>query len=233
MSNNVVEFMFDQNKIRTTLVEDSVWFVASDVSKSLGYSQTNAMNKLVEDEDKQKRTLYSGGNYVNQSLISESGLYQAIFNSTLPDAKRFKRWVTSTVLPSLRKTGGYVVGEEHVQSEDEMIYLAMQMMERKIQAMKPKADYHDQWMSSEGTYTTSQVAKQLGISARKLNQFLKQEGVKWQNKDLPKAGYEDWFKVIEVAYDNKQSGETGINTQCRVNTEGVQEILSLYQKKAS
>ena len=109
----------------------------------------------------------------------------------------------------------------------------MQMMERKIREMKPKAEYHDQWMSSEGSYTISEVAKRLGISAIALNKFLRQEGVKWQNKDLPKVGYESWFKIIDYVYRDSKTGTTQITTQCRVSPDGIKNIVNLYQKKTA
>lgn len=99
---------FENYQIRIITDEQGEpWFVASDVAAVLGYAQTNNMNKLIDEDDKNKRVLQIGGNYVNQSLINESGLYQAIFGSTKLEAKRFKRWVTSEVLPSIRKTGSY------------------------------------------------------------------------------------------------------------------------------
>jgi len=99
---------FENYQIRIITDEQGEpWFVASDVAAVLGYAQTNNMNKLIDEDDKNKRVLQIGGNYVNQSLINESGLYQAIFGSTKLEAKRFKRWVTSEVLPSIRKIGSY------------------------------------------------------------------------------------------------------------------------------
>jgi len=108
----VVMFSNEQfGSIRIEQDGDQLWFVASDVARALGYEKTNSMNKLIDEEDKRKRVLQSGANYVNQSLITEAGLYQAIMSSTLPAAKAFKRWVMSEVLPSLRKTGQYQVAD--------------------------------------------------------------------------------------------------------------------------
>lgn len=108
--NAVVMFSNEQfGSIRIEQEDDVLWFIASDVARALGYSQTSNMNKLIDDEDKRKRTIQNGVNHVNQSLITEAGLYQAIMASTLPAAKAFKRWVMSEVLPSIRKTGQYQV----------------------------------------------------------------------------------------------------------------------------
>lgn len=71
--------------------QGEVWFIASEIADILGYAQTNSMNKLLDETEKKKRNLLIGGNYQNQSLISESGLYALIFGSTKDEAKRFKR----------------------------------------------------------------------------------------------------------------------------------------------
>ena len=107
-SMNIIPFNFDSKQIRVVEINNEPWFFAQDLALSLGYSSTNAMNKIIDDEDKQIHTILDGATYKKQSLISESGMYQAIFGSTLETAKVFKKWVTSTVLPSIRKTGGYI-----------------------------------------------------------------------------------------------------------------------------
>lgn len=106
---NIVPFDFEGHQLRTLQDEHGdPWFVASDLSALLGYAQTNSMNKLIDDEDRKNVALQIGGNYANQTLINESGMYAAIFGSTKEEAKRFKRWVTSEVLPSIRKNGDYL-----------------------------------------------------------------------------------------------------------------------------
>lgn len=102
----VKDFDFDGSAIRT--LSDGVgevWFVAKDVADILGYAKTNNMTERLDDDEKQ--TLYVAASQNNQTLINESGLYSAVMGSQKPEAKRFKKWVTSEVLPSIRKTGGY------------------------------------------------------------------------------------------------------------------------------
>lgn len=96
-------------EIRTVTVDDEPWFVGKDVAEALGYSNTrDALSTHVADEDKNTVVISDGkrGN-PNQTVINESGLYALIFGSKLESAKRFKHWVTSEVLPTIRKTGGY------------------------------------------------------------------------------------------------------------------------------
>lgn len=108
MSNAVAlnEFDFNGNAVRTMTDDDSeVWFVAKDVADILGYAKTNNMTERLDEDE--KRTLYIAASQNNQTLINESGLYNAVMGSQKDEAKQFKKWVTSEVLPSIRKTGGY------------------------------------------------------------------------------------------------------------------------------
>ena len=97
-------------KIRMVMVDDEPWFVAKDISDKLGYAQTSNMMKRIDDEDFKSSVL--DGMNMKSLLINESGLYSAIIGSKLPSAKQFKHWVTSEVLPTIRKTGGYVNNDE-------------------------------------------------------------------------------------------------------------------------
>jgi prophage antirepressor-like protein len=111
MKHEITPFNYNGTPLSTVTDEHGeIWFVAKEVAEILGYTQTNSMNKLLDDSEKKKINLRIGGNYQNQSLISESGLYSAIFGSTLEGAKVFKKWVTSEVLPTIRKTGKYESG---------------------------------------------------------------------------------------------------------------------------
>lgn len=95
-------------QIRTVVINGEPWFVGNDVAKPLGYvAPKNAVAKYVDDEDKQKHQFDSSGQAREMVIINESGLYSLIFGSQMESAKKFKRWVTSEVLPSIRKTGTY------------------------------------------------------------------------------------------------------------------------------
>ena len=107
MENMVQVFSFEENEVRTLLIEDEVWFVGKDVATILGYGKTqNAISAHVDDEDKTTALIQgTGSNYKSKTvLINESGVYSLVMSSKLPTAKKFKRWVTSEVLPSIRKT---------------------------------------------------------------------------------------------------------------------------------
>ncbi|MBL4988403.1 bro family toxin-antitoxin system, toxin component [Enterococcus xinjiangensis] len=101
-------FNFEQNKVRTILVNDEPYFVGKDVAEILGYERAdNAIRNHVDDEDKLTHQISASGQNRNMTIINESGLYSLILKSKLPSAKKFKRWVTSEVLPTIRKTGSY------------------------------------------------------------------------------------------------------------------------------
>ena len=116
----------DFGDIRTTTVDNESWFVGKDIATALGYSNASkAVMAHVDDEDKQFMMLTSSdsqnGNLVKTALINESGLYSLILSSKLPSAKKFKRWVTSDVLPTLRKTGQYKIVEAPAMSEQRVL----------------------------------------------------------------------------------------------------------------
>ena len=106
--NELQEFSFKENKIRSLVINDEPWFIGKEVASVLGYNDTNqAIRKHVDDEDKLTRQFDGSGQNRNMVIINESGLYSLILSSKLPQAKEFKRWVTSEVLPAIRKTGSY------------------------------------------------------------------------------------------------------------------------------
>lgn len=97
-------------EVRTVTIDNEPWFVGNDVAKPLGYAEPkNAVAKYVDDEDKLRHQFDSSGQSREMVIINESGLYSLIFGSKMPKAKEFKRWVTSEVLPAIRRTGSYLL----------------------------------------------------------------------------------------------------------------------------
>ena len=110
-------FSFENAQLRTLGTADAPLFVAIDVAKALGYSQpAKGVNDRVDPEDLIKQEIETNGGRQFVNCVNESGLYALIFGSKLPSAKRFKRWVTSEVLPAIRKSGHYAVTEEKISS---------------------------------------------------------------------------------------------------------------------
>ncbi|ACC56370.1 TPA: phage antirepressor protein [Acinetobacter baumannii] len=111
---NISVFNFNQNEIRTVLKDDGeIWFVASDVATVLEYSVASAMIRHLDEDEKGVSIVHTLGGEQEVSIISESGLYSATLKSRKPEAKQFKKWITSDVLPSIRKNGGYIAGQEN------------------------------------------------------------------------------------------------------------------------
>ena len=113
MANDIKIFENEEfGKIRTVLIDDQTWFVGKDIAEALGYSNPRkAISDHVDDEDKGVTNRYTLGGRQDITVINESGLYSLILSSKLPKAKKFKRWVTSEVLPAIRKTGMYAVNQ--------------------------------------------------------------------------------------------------------------------------
>ena len=178
--------------IRTMSNEQGeVMFCAKDVCDALGYAKArNAVMQHVDDEDKTTALIQGGGsNYKSQAIfINESGLYSLILSSKLESAKRFKHWVTSEVLPAIRKQGGYMVARPEETNEEILaralliMQAAVQSRDEEIARLQPKADYADEVLDSVSCITTTQLAKELGMTAQELNRRLCEMRIQyWQS----------------------------------------------------
>ena len=180
-------------------------FCAKDVAEALGYSNgRDAVRKHVDGEDKTTVAICdTGSNYKSQAtFINESGLYSLILSSKLEGAKRFKHWVTSEVLPSIRKQGGYMVVRPD-ESNEVILARALQIMQATLQRrdeqiakLQPRADYADHVLDSVSCFTTTQLAKELDMTAQELNRLLCEMHIQyWQSgqyllyADYARQGY--------------------------------------------
>lgn len=187
--------VFENNKfgeIRILIINNQLWFVGNDVAKALGYSNIRkVVPDHVDDEDKQRTQIRYAGQNREVTVINESGLYSLILSSKLPTAKEFKRWVTSEVLPSIRKHGAYMTEDtiKKVMAEpDFIIQLATELkkeqeqnkqltatcsqQQQMIGELKPKADYVDRILKSDSLVTITQIAKDYGMSGQGMNKVL-------------------------------------------------------------
>ena len=156
-------------------------FCAKDVAEALGYSNgRDAVRKHVDGEDKTTVAICdTGSNYKSQAIfINESGLYALILSSKLDSAKRFKHWVTSEVLPSIRKQGGYMMARPN-ESDEVILARALQIMQATLQRrdeliakLQPRAEYADHVLDSISCFTVTQIGKELGMTGHDLNVLL-------------------------------------------------------------
>lgn len=190
-------FNFEGNEVRTVVIENEPFFVGKDVTGILGYSNSrDALLKHVDSEDKETLTSQNTTleNIPNRGLISinESGLYGLIMSSKLPNAKKFKRWVTSEVLPAIRKHGAYMTSEtieDLLTNPDNIIKLATQLKterkgrliaEQRVGELQPKATYYDQVLANKSLVTITVIAKDYGMSGREMNSLLHDLGVQYR-----------------------------------------------------
>ena len=165
-------------EVRTlTNEQGETFFVGKDVAQALGYSNTRkALQDHVDDEDKGVTKRDTLGGIQQMVVINESGLYSLVLSSKLPQAKEFKRWITSEVLPQIRQTGGYIPTTNPrtggVLTESEMFEAANKIVARTIARSNLPAD---------DCFTASQVAESLDITANMLNHFLVDKGVQFWN----------------------------------------------------
>lgn len=165
--NEVQLFNFESHEVRSLLLNNEPWFVGKDVAEALGYSKArNAIATHIDSEDKKDAPIQGTlGGVQEMTIINESGLYSLVLSSKLPSAKKFKRWVTSEVLPALRKTGQYQVKEL---SGSELMAKALieaqsvlAAKDKQIEEMKPKALFADAVSASKGSISVGSLAKLL------------------------------------------------------------------------
>lgn len=245
--NEVQLFNFENHEVRSLLINSEPWFVGKDVAEVLGYkNQNDALVKHVDDEDKDTIAIRDSiGRNRNTPIINESGLYSLVLSSKLPSAKKFKRWVTSEVLPALRKTGQYQVKEL---SGSELMAKALieaqsvlAAKDKQIEEMKPKVVFADAVATSHTSILVGELAKilkQNGIDMgqKRLFAWLREKGylIKRQGTDynMPtqKAMELGLFEIKEGSYVNG-SGVNITTKTPKVTGKGQQYFINKFLAK--
>ena len=212
MMSNLQFFNFEGNEVRGILINDEPCFVGTDVANILGYADsTRAINQHVDKEDRKSLSYKASGDLIpslwkkkndfsNKVLITESGVYSLIFGSQQPNAKRFKRWVTSEVLPAIRKYGAYMTDQKAfnvVNNKDGLADLLQQAADQlkekdikieeveaknknltiQLEESNKKASYLDVILGTPDLLATTQIAADYGYSAMAFNKLLKSVGI--------------------------------------------------------
>lgn len=213
-------------EIRTMNIDGQPYFVGKDIAEILGYSNTrDALARHVDDEDKNTVVIPDGIGNPNKTVINESGLYSLILSSKLPKAKEFKHWVTSEVLPSIRKTGGYnsQVSEEYKQKRLEAMMMnakarLMKEQNRRIELMIKNPDFKPSEYGIDApviskVYTATQVGEMFGVSANKIGRIATANNLKTEE-------YGEWFKD-KAKYADKEV------PSFRYNEKGIEKLREL------
>lgn len=244
--NELKQFNFENNQARTLLINDEPWFVGKDVAEILGYSNPrDALSKHVDSEDKNSVAIHDGnkGN-PNLTIINESGVYALVFSSKLQSAKKFKHWVTSEVLPTLRKTGSYatpqLTGEELMAKALIEAKSVLERQNKQIIEMKPKAIFADAVATSDTSILIGGLAKLIkqngtDIGQKRLFERMRNDGYLIKtgtSKNMPtqKAMEKGLFEVKERVISNPD-GSTRITRTTKVTGRGQIYFINMFKKE--
>ena len=242
-------FDFHGQQVRTVTINNEPYFVGRDVTKILQYSNgPKAIRDHVDEEDKLTERIVLAGQHGEVQVINESGLYSLILTSKLPKAKEFKHWVTSEVLPAIRKHGAYMTDQKAfdvVHNADGLADLLQQAADQlkakdiQIAEMKPKAIFADAVSTSSSSILVGQLAKILKqngveIGQNRLFAWLRNHGYlgkRGNNKNVPtqRAVAMGLFKTKETAVTHGD-GHTTIQITTKVTGKGQQYFINKFLK---
>ena len=231
-------------EVRSIVIDDEPWFVGKDVAKALGYTDLNhSILDHVDEEDRRKEMIFDGKQNKETTIINESGMYSLILSSKLPSAKRFKHWVTSEVLPSIRKNGGYINNQENLTSEQILanaVLVAQNVIaekDKQIERMKPKEIFADAVSASETSILVGELAKLIkqngvDIGQNRLFQKLRDMGyLTKKNYPTQKAMDLKLFEIVERTI-TAANGSTKITQTPKVTGKGQQYFINKFLKSS-
>ncbi|WP_390410082.1 phage antirepressor [Lacticaseibacillus jixiensis] len=252
--NELQLFDFHGQSIRTVLVDDQPMFVGKDVAEVLGYQNgSRDINAHVDAEDRLKYQISTSGQDRVMTVINESGLYSLVLSSKMPNAKEFKHWVTSEVLPSIRKHGAYMTPEtieKTLTNPDFIIRLATQLKDEQAktaaltadnEAMKPKALFADAVATSHTTILVGDLAKMIkqngvDIGAKRLFAWMREQGYLIKrigadyNSPTQRAMELGLFEVKETAISHSD-GHVTVQKTPKVTGKGQQYFINKFIQK--
>lgn len=248
--NDMQTFTYNSNEVRTVEMNGEPWFVLKDVCEVLGISHiTDTAKRMDEDEVGQTEVTDSMGRKQSTYVINESGLYNVILRSDKPEAKPFRKWVTSEVLPSIRKHGAYMTPETlqaAILNPDTLIQLCQQIKAEQDknaaltaansqltvdkQIMQPKADYFDELVDRNLLTSFRETAKQLEIGEKSFIQFLLDKKYIYRDKKgklMPYAEKNNGLFEVKECFNEKTQWS---GTQTLVTPKGRETFRLLYLK---
>lgn len=222
-------FNYQDTPVRTVMVDGEPWFVLADLTKVLGLSQYRT-DRLDDDMIRNHPILDSIGRTQNATIVAEPGMYEVVIRSDKPEAVAFRRWITTEVLPAIRKTGSY--GQVELTREQRMAQAVLDAQsviaekDEKIASLEPKAEAYESFMNADGTYSVGRVAKMLGRSQNKLFAELRNHGVliaKGHMHNTPYQKYMHHFKVTPYSYERRDD-TIGCSYTTTVQPSGIEFI---------
>ena len=209
-------------QIRTVDVNGEIYFVGKDVAAALGYlAERNAIAAHVDNDDKMTHRISASGQNRDMTIINESGLYSLVLSSGLPNAKKFKRWITVEVIPSIRKNGGYLANQENLTPEQivaNALIVAQNIIankDKQIEEMQPKADYFDALVERNLLTNFRDTAKELNIGEKHFIGFLIDRKFIYRDQSKKLKPYADkvekgLFEIKE--FNSRYSDHSGLQT---------------------
>ena len=252
--NELQNFNFSGQNVRIITINDEPWFVGKDVADILGYSNSRkALSDHVDDEDKGVTKSDTLGGSQNITIINESGLYSLILKSKKPEAKQFKRWVTSEVLPTIRKHGAYMTDsklEEALLNPDTLINLATQLKQEREekaqlialnstlavenQIMQPKAQYFDDLVERNLLTNFRDTAKMLKIKQNQFINWLLENKYIYRDKKSKLMPYAQYNETLFEIKESKGATSAWKGSQTLITPTGRETFnLLLNENKAS
>lgn len=254
--NNLQIFNSEEfGSVRTMVIDNEPWVVGKDVAEILGYKDTSdAMRRHVDDEDKLTRRFTDSGQNREMYIINESGLYSLILSSKMPNARKFKHWVTSEVLPSIRKHGAYMTEqtlEQALTSPDFLIQLATKLKDEQEKnkalteannRMKPKEIFADAVMTSEHSILIGELAKLIAqngyaIGQKRLFAWMREHGYLLKqggSYNLPAQRYVEagLFEIKESSISNPD-GSVRLTRTTKVTGKGQVYFINKFLKEVA
>lgn len=227
-------------EIRTVIIDGEPWFVGKDVCRALGYvDQYSGVRKNVDAEDKRGCPVGSTSGIQETTVINESGLYSLIFGSKLESAKKFKKWVTSEVLPSIRKTGTYSIKtkkdsymiEDPIERAKHWIEEQEETKElrEKVMELKPKGEYFDALVESKLLTNFRDTAKEFHVSPGEFTKWLTEKGYIYKDRRGVIKPYEQYRKAGLFQLKDFKTPYGYSNTQTYITVKGKETFRILMQ----
>ena len=260
MKNEVKIYANDEfGKVRVVTIDGEPWFVGRDIARVLGYANPNdALAKRVDEEDKGVAKCDTLGGIQDLVVINESGLYSLILSSKLPTAKTFKRWVTSEILPSVRKYGAYATADtidkilsdpdfgikllttlkeekqknKELSNENELLKVENESQAQMIAELNPKATYYDEVLKCVDAVPITIIAKDYGFSGKQMNNFLRDHKIQYKIRNtwlLYKEYQDKGFTKSETYWFQDNSGNNYSNIITKWTQKGRLFIYELMK----